>query len=37
MRYYGIPDLYAKLNEYYKNHYICLWEVTEAEVVGQWA
>ena len=23
-------------NEYYKNHYICLWEVTEEEVIGKW-
>ena len=36
MRYYGIPDPYGKLNKYYRNHCICLWEVTEEEVVGYW-
>ncbi|KAF5858584.1 hypothetical protein ETB97_003977 [Aspergillus alliaceus] len=36
MRHYGVPDPYGRANEYYKNHYICLWEVTEEEVVGNW-
>ncbi|KAL3471584.1 hypothetical protein BJX99DRAFT_263084 [Aspergillus californicus] len=36
MRYYGVPDPYSRSNEYYKNHYICLWEVTEKEAVGNW-
>lgn len=36
MRYYGVPDPYGRANQYYKNHYICLWEVTEEEVVGTW-
>ncbi|KAI1409585.1 hypothetical protein F5Y13DRAFT_181886 [Hypoxylon sp. FL1857] len=33
---YNIPDPYKKGNEYYRNHYVCLWQVTEAEIVGQW-
>lgn len=37
MRFYGVPDPYGKSNEYYKNHHVCLWEVTEEEVVGHWA
>ncbi|KAH1438995.1 hypothetical protein KXV69_003285 [Aspergillus fumigatus] len=36
MRHYGIPDPYNRSNEYYRDHYICLWEVTEPEVVGHW-
>lgn len=36
MRYYGIPDPYGKSNKYYKNHYVCLWEVTEEEFIGNW-
>lgn len=36
MRYYGVSDPYGRANKYYKNHYICLWEVTEEEVVGTW-
>lgn len=36
MRYYGVPDPYARSNEYYKNHSICLLEVTEEEDVGNW-
>ncbi|KAL3468095.1 hypothetical protein BJX64DRAFT_246868 [Aspergillus heterothallicus] len=36
MRHYGVPDPYGRAKEYYKNHYICLWEVTEEEVVGNW-
>lgn len=33
MRYYGIADPYNEFNRYYKDHYICLWEVAETEVV----
>ncbi|KAL4861340.1 hypothetical protein BDV12DRAFT_191138 [Aspergillus spectabilis] len=36
MGHYGVPDPYRKANEYYKNHHICLWEVTEEEFVGNW-
>ena len=36
MEHYGIADPYGKLNEYYKDHYVCLWEVTKREIVGHW-
>ena len=36
MEHYGVPDPYGNSNEYYKDHYICLWEVTKTEVVGHW-
>ncbi|PVI00879.1 hypothetical protein DM02DRAFT_472070, partial [Periconia macrospinosa] len=36
MRYYGIQDPYGNSNQYYINHYVCLWEVTGKEVVGHW-
>lgn len=36
MKYYDIADPYGKSNEYYEDHYICLWEVTEREIVGYW-
>ncbi|KAF2759006.1 hypothetical protein EJ05DRAFT_463663 [Pseudovirgaria hyperparasitica] len=36
MDYYDIPDPYNQRNRYYRDHYICLWEVTPDEVVGQW-
>ena len=36
MRYYGVLDPYNRSHEYYKNHCICLWEVTEDEFVGNW-
>ncbi|RDH26519.1 hypothetical protein BDQ94DRAFT_164417 [Aspergillus welwitschiae] len=31
MRYYGVPDPYGRANNYYKNHYICLWELLKAD------
>lgn len=37
MRYYEIPDPYDMSYEYYGNHYVCLWEVTEEEFVGNWS
>ncbi|KAE8334645.1 hypothetical protein BDV24DRAFT_172194 [Aspergillus arachidicola] len=37
MRYYGVPDPYNQSNTYYEDHYICLWEVTEPEIVGHWS
>jgi len=37
MRYYEIPDPYGRSNKYYRNHYVCLWEVTEEEFVGNWS
>jgi hypothetical protein len=36
MAHYGIEDPYRRSNQYYVNHYVCLWEVTAEEVVGQW-
>ncbi|KAH6879867.1 hypothetical protein B0T10DRAFT_519951 [Thelonectria olida] len=36
MDHYSIPNPYGRLNEYYKDHYVCLWEVTAAEIVGHW-
>ena len=36
MEHYGIANPYGKLNEYYKDHYVCLWEVTGGEIIGHW-
>lgn len=36
MDYYRIQDPYGRNNEYYIDHYVCLWEVTAEEVVGTW-
>lgn len=36
MQNYGIPDPYGRGNQYYINHHVCLWQVTEAEIVGHW-
>ena len=36
MDHYNILDPYGKSNQYYANHYVCLWKVTEREVVGRW-
>ncbi|KAJ4340198.1 hypothetical protein N0V95_007579 [Ascochyta clinopodiicola] len=36
MKHYSIPDPYDQGNQYYVNHYVCLWEVTPDEVVGHW-
>lgn len=36
MEHYGIPDPYGKSNKYYIDYYVCVWEVTTQEVVGQW-
>jgi hypothetical protein len=32
----NIADPYGKSNQYYNDHYLCLWEVTEGEIVGHW-
>lgn len=37
MEFYSIPNPYGKGNEYYIDHYVCLWEVTEDEIVGNWS
>ena len=36
MQYYGIEDPYENSNLYYKDHFVCLWQVTTEEVVGSW-
>jgi len=36
MDHYGIKNPYKKLNQYYKDHYLCLWEVTGREIIGHW-
>jgi hypothetical protein len=36
MRHYDIPDPYGGSNDYYIDHYVCLWQVTGAEIVGHW-
>ncbi|CAG8428025.1 unnamed protein product [Penicillium salamii] len=36
LRYYEVEDPYRKGYSYYKDQYLCLWEVTPDEVVGHW-
>lgn len=36
MDYYEIRDPYKRGYQYYTDYYICLWEVTEQEIVGHW-
>ena len=36
MRYYEIDDPYKKGGQYFKDHYVCIWQVSGAEVVGEW-
>ena len=36
MDHYKILDPYGKDNQYYDDHYVCLWQVTENEIVGHW-
>ena len=36
MGHYGIQDPYGKSNKYYVDEYLCLWQVTSAEIVGHW-
>jgi hypothetical protein len=36
MSHYGVCNPYGR-TLYYRNHYLCLWEVTEAEVIRSWA
>ena len=36
INHYNIPDPYRKSIEYYNGYYLCLWQVTEKEVVGHW-
>ncbi|KAI1316093.1 hypothetical protein F5Y16DRAFT_393242 [Xylariaceae sp. FL0255] len=37
MAHYGIEDPYGRNNEYYADEYLCLWQVTPAEIVGHWS
>lgn len=36
MNHCGIPDPYRQSNDYYQDHYVCLWQVTEVEIIGEW-
>lgn len=36
MEVYGVEDPYPYKENYFVDHYVCLWEVTPAEVVGTW-
>ncbi|KIX00241.1 uncharacterized protein Z518_10380 [Rhinocladiella mackenziei CBS 650.93] len=36
MRHDGVDDPYNQGYRYYRNHYLCLWEVTEEEIVGHY-
>ncbi len=37
MEHYGIENPYGHSNDdFYENHYVCLWEVTPEEIVGKW-
>ncbi|KAH7020672.1 hypothetical protein B0J12DRAFT_722342 [Macrophomina phaseolina] len=36
MAHYGVQDPYRKSNQYYVDHYLCVWEVSEQEVIGRW-
>ncbi|KAJ2998950.1 hypothetical protein NUW58_g154 [Xylaria curta] len=36
MQHYGIQDPYNKHGEYYVHEYLCLWQVTTAEIIGHW-
>ncbi|PSN58632.1 hypothetical protein BS50DRAFT_447844, partial [Corynespora cassiicola Philippines] len=36
MEHYCIPDPYKRGSKYYIDHYVCLWEVTDKEIVGHW-
>lgn len=36
MDHYGVQDPYGMSNQYYKDHFLCLWEVLEDEIVGHW-
>jgi hypothetical protein len=36
LKYYEVQDPYRRAYSYYKDEYLCLWEVTPIEVVGRW-
>ncbi|KAK4101987.1 hypothetical protein N658DRAFT_391771, partial [Parathielavia hyrcaniae] len=37
MSHYSIRDPYEKGYQYYRDHYVCLWQAAGDEVVGQWS
>jgi hypothetical protein len=36
MDHYDIPDPYGNKRQYHVKHYVCLWQIEKAEIVGQW-
>jgi hypothetical protein len=36
MNHYNIPNPYGEHGQYCVDHYICLWQVTEREIIGHW-
>ena len=36
MDYYNVPNPYGAKGKYCQNHFLCLWQVTEHEVIGHW-
>lgn len=36
MAHYGVQDPYGKSNQYYVDHYLCVWEVSKQEIIGHW-
>lgn len=36
LRYYEVPDPYGREYLYYKDEYLCVWEITPDEVVDHW-
>lgn len=36
MRYYDVADPYGRDYQYYRDQYLCLWEVTPEEIIGTW-
>jgi hypothetical protein len=36
MDYYGVKNPYGERGTFCKDHYLCLWEITEREIIGQW-
>jgi hypothetical protein len=36
MDHYGVKGPYGLSNQYHRDHYLCLWEVTRREVIGHW-
>ncbi|QKX62542.1 uncharacterized protein TRUGW13939_09703 [Talaromyces rugulosus] len=35
MDYYDVPNPYGRIS-YFEDHYLCLWEITDDEIVGHW-